>query len=233
MSRDAERELLSELSNDKLQNYIKKNLQAEIQDYDDYVRKLYLNFNIEVEANLTMLNNFPKAYTYIKESQFEFLSLQGNLVTNIAHDKNLSCYFENQTTDSKSQTHQKIIIQNSFNTKSCNYLLLKADLLKELRDDFFQGSNNYCPKRTIKWFKSHTDLIEFVEMLINTGIIGHKGRKLTLTEAVNDMASMFGFQIKDIHSKLARARSRKVATDPKVYKILANFMNAKNAMPDN
>ena len=233
MKTKAQKELLKELSYDDLKNCFETCLQMKTENYIDYVYNLYECFNKEVDLNLTALNNYSTAYIYVKETQFEFLSLQRYYFSNITTNRKFSCCLENQSKKTKELTNAIINIQQEFNSKAKDYLLLKADLLKELKNDFFKNCQIPSFRSNMTWAFSQTDLIEFTELILDAGIVKNKNGKPSLQEAVDSFSLLFDYQVKDIHSKLAKARMRKGAYGTKLYKKLSNSLNQKMLPADN
>jgi len=223
MDTTAQKKLHYELSEKHIIDCFKSTISIDLNNFYKQLDYLKDCFELEVENNLKEINNYPIAYKYTSKLLYLFTSLKKYNFPLLFSPNNCQKCFDKYSSILTKKIKSFIGILKNFNSMVCDFLAYKKELLKQLRNEYF------CIKQSLKkklsWSGTHTDLIELVELLIGTGLIFGNNQKLALKDGVNEISNLFGIKVKDIYSKLSRAKARKIATKPKVYKIMEQYVN--------
>lgn len=227
MNRKAQTKLLTELSYENIINCnILKSKVAE-KRYLNYIISLYEDFVNELDGNLKLIHNFPEAYVYLKELDFEVQSLERYYMVNqMDLPAILSCVDKNPE-DVLKYLQTAVRFQNRMERKVQKFVSFKIDLVRELRTEFF-GLYEANSSSNIKWNLTHTDFVEFSMLLMRSGTIGGLDSRLTLTQTVKELGQVMNIQVKGVHSKLSKAKDRKKDPVPNVYRLLRNVIDEEH-----
>ena len=103
-------------------------------------------------------------------------------------------------------------------------------MLVELREDYF-SEREYMHEK-LNWNSTQIDFLELVNFLVKTKIITKNDDVVGLIEAVKVLSEPFNLKIKDVHSKLSKARQRKEGYGIKLYQKWTTYQQSKNYLTD-
>ncbi len=222
MTNIAQQNLHFELSDRNNKDCFKTVISKDFTPYSKHLNSLKNSFEEEVERNLQEFNNYPLAYKYIKEVFYDFEMLRKYYFNSIFTHHSLKGCCKKSLNFINEKTKEIVRFLKNMNSMICDFLALKSDLLIQLKDDYFK--NIAIQSSTTKWAKNAIDIIEVSKLLKDTGIVKGVNGKLTLKDIVNDLSTLFGFPVKDIYSKVSKAKDRKVLKKPVIYQIIEDYI---------
>ncbi len=222
MTNIAQQSLHFELSESSSNNCFKDIISKGFVPYTNYLNSLKKEFEEEVEKNLQEFNSYPLAYKYIMEALFKFECLKKYYFASIFTNR----FFKNCCKKALILIDDSIrdIVNFIKNTNSmiCDFLLLKSNLLKQLKEEYFKRA--VVKSSNLKWNKNVIDIIEVAELMKETGMVKGINGKVTLKELVGDLAAVFGVEVKNLYSKVSKAKQRKKLNKPVIYQVMEDYI---------